>query len=189
MMAGLPKRSILFSTLLFIVVALTTNIVSAQTNDTATHLVQVVIPEAIKIFVEAGDLAFDFAREKEKSSYPPADYPAYYYPLAGEGRDGAVAIKIHSNVARQWFLYVKPAGDLTDGTNTIPISQLEWSTDRVTWTSFPGGGGEGFGVLLFSGNRLNGWAQFNVYYRLKLTGEEVGGTTYGTTFKYTLVTP
>ena len=187
MTAGLPKRSILFPALLFIV-ALTENTVFAQTNDTATHLVQVVIPEAIKIFVEAGDLSFDFAREKEKGSYPPAGYPAYYYPTATEGREG-VAIKIHSNITRQWFLYVKPADDLTDGTNTIPISQLEWSTDRITWTSFPEGGGEGFGVLLFSGNRLNGWAQFNVYYRLKLTGEEVGGTTYRTTFKYTLVTP
>ena len=186
MTAGLPKRAILRLAVLVLLLALSVEPAVAVAGDTVSHIVIVQIPEAIRLVVETGDAVFDLAGEKEGGRFPPETYPAYYYPSSSEG-EGAVILRVYSNSLRQWAVYVKPLGDLTDGTNVIPISRLEWSIDRVNWTSLPSGGSDGFGVRLFAGSQTNGWEYFRVYYRLRLTGDEVAGGAYKAELKYSIV--
>jgi len=186
MTAGLPKRTILEIVILALLLAFSAAPAGASVGDTASHLVMVHIPEVTRLVVETGDVVFDLSEEKESGRFPPEAYPAYYYPLT-PGGDGAVVLRVLSNGPKQWAVYVKPMGDLVDGTNTIPISRLEWSIDRVNWTSFPSGGSDGPGVRILTGSQVNGWSLLKVYYRLRLMGDEIAGSAYKTVLKYSIV--
>jgi len=136
----------------------------------------------MRLAVETGGLVFNL---EEGEDFPPESFPVYFYPSSSSG-DGAVVLRVNSNTFAQWAVHVKPLGDLTDGTNVIPISQLEWSVDGVNWSSLSPAGSDEFGVRLFSGSRTNGWEYYRIYYRLKLVGDEVAGA-YTVQLRYSII--
>lgn len=143
---------------------------SAQgANIQGQHGVRVKIPSVLRLEISAAEVLFDL-REAE---YPRREsYPVYFTPTSGgEYR----SVFVCSNLREEWRLKINGVSE------EIPITNIEWSLDKVNWS--PLSTDE---QLLVSGEHTGGWQEFRVYYRLLVTGEEFASDEYNIRVNYEL---
>lgn len=134
------------------------------------HTITIKIPAVLRLETETTEVIFDL-KEEDISL---VSYPVYFFPTSGSEYR---SVFVFSNLKDEWQLKIRGASE------EIPLSNIEWSIDKITWNAL-----SEEGQPLVFGEHTGGWREFRVYYRLVVTGEEYAGTGYSIKVYYELST-
>ena len=151
---------------------------SALAGESASVTVSIFIPEMLKLVITGDMLVFDLRNPNSGEVFPPKEYPAYYTPTIGSGQN---LLKVFCNAKRAWSVTSTASSGLEEAGATMPINRLECLAEDG-WKSL-----DTTKLQIASGERVVGWRELPVQFRLRLEGDEPAyDQAYHTTVIYSL---
>lgn len=137
-------------------------------------------PETTSLSISHSMVSFDLA----SASYPPASFPAYYYPTEPDPVSDSMTFTVFTNL-ESWSVDVDFPGLFNELDNAaLPVDRLEYSTNGgSTWHAFALGGN----TIVQGLARTESYATYDFAIRLRVEGDEAPGTYIGV-LTFTLAT-